>query len=280
MIKTLLLLLLLAATATAQDYRLEPVADGLYRFQAGGHRSMVWVTEEGIAVLDPLSTEAAMWLNAELSKRFTQKVKYMVYSHNHFDHAYGGEVFHQPGVTLVGHELNRFALETTKARTPLPELVFSDRLTIHMGGEALELRYHGANNGEGSLSFLFPRQRSLFVVDWVVVGRLPYKDFQGYDIDGCLRSTEEVLKLDWDTFVGGHADVGERRDVERYLNYLKTLRRVVLDGMLEGKTLLTLQEEIRLEEFRDLKMYDEWLPFNIKGVYEQLRDKHYLLERG
>lgn len=240
---------------------------------------MVWVTDEGIAVLDPLSAEAATWLKKELARRFSQKVRYLVYSHNHFDHSYGGEVFEKPEVTLVSHERARRALENTNARTPLPEIVFSDRLTIHMGGETLELRYHGANNGEGSVSFLFPRQKLLYVVDWVVLGRLPYKDFQGYDVDGSIRSTEEVLELDWDIFVGGHADVGNRQGVERYLRYMTELRQVVLDGMLEGKSLADLQQEIKMKSYADLKMHDEWLADNIKGMYEQLRDKHYLLNR-
>ncbi|MCA9779396.1 MAG: MBL fold metallo-hydrolase, partial [Candidatus Eremiobacteraeota bacterium] len=205
--------------------------------------------------------------------------RYLVYSHNHFDHAYGGEVFDQPGVTLVSHELARRALKDTRARTPLPDIVFSDSLTIHMGGESMELRYHGANNGDGSVSFLFPHRRLLYVVDWIVVGRLPYQDFQGYDLDGCIRSTEEALALDWDTFVGGHADVGDRSGVERFLRYLTELREAVLAGMLEGKSLETLQKEIRMEEYQDLKMHKEWLPQNVKGVYQQLRDKHYLLNR-
>ena len=280
MIKRLLLLIaMLVATTQAQDYRLEPVADDLYRFESGGYRSMVWVTDEGIAVLDPLSTEAATWLKRELSRRFPQKVRYLVYSHNHFDHSYGGEVFEHPEVTLVSHERARRALVNTNARTPLPEIVFSDRLTIHMGGQVLELRYHGDNNGEGAVSFLFPGQKLLYVVDWVVVGRLPYKDFQGYDIDGSIRSTEEVLELDWDIFVGGHADVGDRQGVERYLRYMTELRQAVLEGMQDGRSLADLQQEIKMESYADLKMYDEWLAGNIKGMYEQLRDKHYLLNR-
>lgn len=280
MIKRIVLLIaVLIVSANAQDYRLEPVAEGLYRFESGSYRSMVWVTDEGIAVLDPLSTEAATWLKKELADRFPQKVRYLVYSHNHFDHSYGGEVFEQPEVTLVGHELAHRALKNTNARTPLPEIVFSDRLTIHMGGEVLELRYHGANNGEGSVSFLFPGQKLLYVVDWIVVGRLPYQDFQGYDIDGSIRSTEEVLELEWDTFVGGHADVGDRQGVERYLRYMTELRQAVLDGMLEGKSLADLQQDIKMESYADLKMHDQWLHGNIKGMYEQLRDKHYLLNR-
>lgn len=272
-------MLVMTATASAQDYRLDSVADGIYRFQSGSYRAVVWVTDEGIAVLDPLSDEAASWLKKELSARFEQKVKYLIYSHNHFDHAYGGEVFADQGATLISHELTRRALKETRASTALPQLVFSDNLTVHMGGETLQLRYHGANNGEGSVSFLFPEKRLLYVVDWIVVGRLPYQDFQGYDVDGCIRSTEEVLALEWDTFVGGHADVGDRGGVERYLRYMLELREAVLNGMLDGKSLEALQREIRLDEYADLKMYEKWLPLNIKGVYEQLRDNHYLLQR-
>ena len=267
------------AYAQDTDYSIETVAEDLYRFSAGPYRSMFWVTGEGIVIIDPLNTEAAKWLSAELAKRYDVPIKYVIYSHDHYDHSYGGEVFDQPGVTFLSHEFARDSLVRSKAQTHFPEQTFEDEYALTLDGETLRLRYHGPNNGAGSVSFHFEKKDVLFVVDWIVAGRLPWKSFEGYDIDGMIRSTKDVLELDWDTFVGGHADIGGREEVIHYLDYLETLYASVLDGMIAGKSLETLKDEIRLTEFSDLKMFEEWRELNISGVYNQLKDKNYLLKR-
>lgn len=126
---------------------------------------------------------------------------------------------------------------------------------------------------------LFEPTNVLHVVDWVIVGRMPYQNLQGYDIEGMIRSTKDVLKMDFEIFVGGHANTGTKKDIERYLNYLEKLYAAVLDGIRAGKSLETLQKEIRLDEFKDFKMYEEWLPLNVKGVYETLVDQSYIQMR-
>lgn len=120
----------------------------------------------------------------------------------------------------------------------------------------------------------------LFVADWIVLGRMPYKELPGYDIHGMIRSTQQVLnEQPFDVFVGAHADRGTREDVKRYSNYLRALYAKVRDGMLAGKSLDTLQREIRLDEYSDLKMYEEWLPLNIEGVYKTLNEQSYFDRR-
>lgn len=272
--------LLLGASARAQEHSILPVRDGLFRVTHGNYHSMFWVTDAGIIVIDPISTEAATWLKAELGRRYALPIRYVIYSHNHFDHVYGGEVFNDPKTVFVSHELARDDLVRSKARTRIPELTFTDQLALHLGDQVLRLRYHGTNNGRGSVSMLFEKQKVLFVVDWIVIGRMPWKDLQGYDIEGMIRSTRDVLALaDWDLCVGGHAEVGDRAAVRRYLGYLEALYAAVRDGMLAGKPLETLQRDIRLDDYRDLKNYEDWLPLNIAGVYRTLMDQSYVPER-
>ena len=265
--------------AAQESGALHEVADGLYRYTAGHYHSMVWVTDEGIAVLDTLNPEAAAGLKDQLGARFDQPVRYVIYSHNHYDHSYGGEVFDVPGTEFVAHEMAYQAMARSKAETVLPETTFTDQMMIRMGGETLELRYHGPNNGYGSVSMRFPQQEVLFVVDWIVVGRMPYQSLEGYDIEGMITSTEDVLALDWKTFVGGHAEIGTRADVERYLSYIKALYEAVREGMLAGESLETLQEEIQLDSYGDLANYDDWRAANIAGVYRLLADRNYMLKR-
>ncbi len=269
----------LAADAQQVVRSIEPVAQDLYRVTSGHYHTMYWVTPAGIVLFDPIDADTARWLKAEVAERHAAPVRYVIYSHNHPDHVYGGEVFDDPRTIFIAHERAREDLVRTRAATRIPELAFSDQLTLNLDGKTLRLRYHGPNNGRGSISIHFVDARVMFVVDWIVLGRMPYRDLPGYDIDGMIRSTREVLTLDWDTLVGGHAQIGDRKAVERYLAYLEALYTAVRDGMLAGKPLEDLQKEIRLDEFKDLANYEAWLPLNIAGVYRTLADQSYLPTR-
>ena len=258
------------------EYQIERMKDNVYRFTAGNYRSVFMVGDSGIFITDPLGKAAAQWLKRELRERFDVPVRYMAYSHNHVDHTMGGDVFADSGVTVIAHQYAAEDLEWTRVPTAIPDVTFEKELRVNLGADYVLLRYYGPNNGRGSVSMRFMPANVVHVVDWIVVGRMPYQNLPGYDIHGMIRSTRELLaEAPFELFIGGHADAGGREDVERYLQYLESLYAAVRDGMLEGKDLATLQADIRLPEFSDLKMYEAWLPSNIEGVYQTLIDQSY-----
>lgn len=126
---------------------------------------------------------------------------------------------------------------------------------------------------------LFEPAGVLHVVDWITVGRLPYRNLIGYDVMGVLHSTEDVMQMDFEVFVGGHGEIGYKADVAHYQAYMEALHEAVLDGIITGKSLETLKKEIRLDDFADIAKYEEWLPDNIEGVYHQLVDGAYIRMR-
>jgi glyoxylase-like metal-dependent hydrolase (beta-lactamase superfamily II) len=268
-----------SSLSVAENFSITPVKDNLYQYSNGTHHAMFVVTDDGIVLTDPLSFQGATWLKQALKNRFDKPVRYVIYSHSHPDHVYGGQVFAKPDVTFIAHEWARDDLLATQANTQIPNLVFNDEMTLYLGDTQIDLRYHGPNNGKGSISINFPKQKVLHVVDWIVLGRMPYKTLPGYDIRGMINSTRDVLLMDFDLLVGGHAETGDKDDVLSYLRYLEQLYQAVLQGMPEGKSLATLQQEIRLDEFKALAMYEEWLPLNIEGVYNDLADQSYMLIR-
>ena len=252
------------------NYSIEKINGDLYRFVDDRHRSVFLVKDEGILLADPLNHDAATWLKAELKQRFDKPIKYVVYSHNHGDHIYGSEVFDDPGTVFVSHVLTKQDIIETRTKVVVPELTFEDQLNLSLGDSEVQLRYHGPNDGRGSISMLFAQEKTLFVVDWVIVGRMPWRKLWSYDIRGMINSTREVLMLDFDTFVGGHADMGTKADVARYLGYIEALQAAVVAGIHEGKTITDMKETIRLDEYKDFRNYEAWLPMNIEGVYERL----------
>ncbi len=158
-------------------------------------------------------------------------------------------------------------------KTVTPSLTFDDELLLTLGDSSVKLNYHGPNDGRGSVSILFEKQKTLFVVDWIVIGRMPWQKLWSYDIQGMINSTQALLKYNFDTFVGGHADIGSKADVARYLSYLELLYSQVTAGVLAGNTLDEIKQNVKLDQFSDFKQFDAWLPLNIEGVYERLMEE-------
>ena len=80
------------------------VRGNLYRAHNQGWTTVFYLTPAGIILGDPISEPFSRWLRGELNQRFPGRpVRYVVYSHSHFDHAEGAGVFADTA-QLVAHE--------------------------------------------------------------------------------------------------------------------------------------------------------------------------------
>jgi glyoxylase-like metal-dependent hydrolase (beta-lactamase superfamily II) len=92
---------------------------GVYYARMDDYVSVFLVTPDGIVLAEPIGTEFATWLKAELDKRFHVPVKYVIYSHSHWDHASGASVYADTA-RLIGHENMLRNIAMPPANTPLP----------------------------------------------------------------------------------------------------------------------------------------------------------------
>jgi glyoxylase-like metal-dependent hydrolase (beta-lactamase superfamily II) len=245
------------------------IAGDLYRFQSNFHFSVFLVTPEGVIATDPIDAEAAKWLKAEIKKRFGQEVKYLVYSHDHRDHISGGEVFDDTAA-VVAHQLTKAAIIGEKRPTAVPEVTFTDRLTIELGGKVVNLFYVGPSHSDNSIVMQFPEEKTIFAVDIVSVNRLPYKDLGDSYLPGWIEALRLVETLEFDILAPGHGPLGTRDDLSAHLAYFEELYAKVLAGARQGKTLEELQKSITMEKYKEWEQYNDWLPLNIKGIYERV----------
>lgn len=249
-----------------------PLADNLYRVQEGLYYTILLVTHEGVILGDPLNFDFATWLKQEIKKRFNVPVKFVFYSHDHWDHVSGGQVF-ADSATFISHQKAFEGIRMYNVQTALPQLTFEEQMTIHLGGEEVVLQYSGINHGMGNCWALFVRQKTLFAVDWLVLKRLPFLDLSEHDVNNEIDSLQRVLALPgYDIVSPGHSVIGTRDDVAGALEYLITLRQLVLDNINSNRSL----EEARLlikgkmKKYQDWGMYKEWIDMNINGMYYQM----------
>ena len=107
------------------------------------------VTPEGVIATDPINAEAAAWLEAEIDKRFGRPIRYLVLSHDHADHSSGGEVFADTAA-VIAHDRAKATIIGERRPTAVPDITFSDRMTLELGGKQVELIHVGRNHSDNS----------------------------------------------------------------------------------------------------------------------------------
>jgi glyoxylase-like metal-dependent hydrolase (beta-lactamase superfamily II) len=94
----------------------------VYYARMDDYVSVFMVTSEGIILVEPIGTDMARWLKTELARRFAVPVRYVIYSHSHWDHASGGALYADTA-RFVGHEHMLKNIALLPENTPLPQNV-------------------------------------------------------------------------------------------------------------------------------------------------------------
>jgi len=310
------------------------ITGDLYRASNGAWHAIFLVTDEGIILADPLNPGFAAWLKGELDARFDVPVRYVIYSHSHFDHAPGAGVFADTA-TIVAHErvlrnmdgrypqmpgdmidrnangvidpeeidiptnadpgicgmfpgwFNQIDLDGDGKVPPAelqvdllpPDIVYSERMSLTLGGKTVELIHPGRNHGDDMTVVYFPDEKVVFATDMIAdalvrddIRSLPSAcgPLDGTPIAEWIRSYEAVLALDFDTFAGGHGGIFSKEEAALPVAFLKDLKAAVEQGLANGLTLEEMQAQITLEKYADWAYYERLRPKNIEAAYRNL----------
>jgi len=258
------------AERTRPDNEITKLADDVYLFRHQFHQSIFITTPKGVIVTDPISSDAATWLKAEITTLTTQPVRYVIYSHHHNDHITGGSVFAETASFVSHSAARRELLKEPDPLIPVPELTFTDRMFIDLGGKHVELIYTGRNHSDNSLVVLIPQNRLLFAVDFIPVETVAYRTMRADYPDEWIESLKQVEGLDFDILVPGHGKIGKKEHVQRFRGYLQDLRAVVQEQILKGASEEEAKRTVQLPKYEQWQRYSEWFPENVEGMYRYL----------
>ena len=268
---------ILAAAAFAQQPARPPFAttkvegtEGVYVFRNGNHQAMFVVTRDGVIATDPVGygrpTGGQLYLD-EIRKVTDKPVKYVIYSHHHYDHIAGGKAFKDAGATFVAHHKAKERLaRLDDPHTVLPDEVVPDAgRTITLGGTAIELSYHGPNHSDTTLVMRLPKEKIIFLVDTIPVGSVPARgmiDFHPLETEDFIR---KVLAMDWERMIPGHPGPGDRlgtkQDARDMLALLQAASAEMKKLAQEGKCWDTAEKEFKLAGYESWPGYANGLPF-------------------
>ena len=246
------------------------IEEGVFAFQYGGYQSMFVVAPEGVVVTDPISANAAVAYLAEIRKITSAPIRYVVYSHHHYDHIEGGSVFKNAGAVFVAHRNAAIQLERLSNPAVVPPDQFVDEQTsLVVGSTQVDLHYFGRNHSDNSLVISVPDKRVIYAADWLPVRELIWRGIFDSYIDEWFEGIDRVLALDWDKLVVSHVRAGnpkgwgDKEDIRVFKQYFTDLKEVVRVAHQEGKCPDRAVQEVRLPQYESWFNYESTLPLNV-----------------
>src|SRR2546421_6451327 len=272
-----------AFTATAQAQQQPTFAatkvegtENVYIFRFGGHQSMFIVTPAGVIATDPIGLRrpAAKAYIEEIEKITKAPIKYVIYSHSHFDHIAGGKPFKDLGAVFVAHRNAKTRIDALKAADVVsPDQVVDGNSNITLGGTTLELNYVGKNHSDNTLVMRLPREKIIFTVDWIPIQGVQFRGMADTYVPDIEDALKRVIAMDWETLILGHPgpggkQTGTKDNAREELAYLQDLSAAVKQAVSEGKSYADAQKEIKLPKYEAWPNYNAFLPMNIERYYD------------
>jgi glyoxylase-like metal-dependent hydrolase (beta-lactamase superfamily II) len=246
--------------------------DNVYIFRYQNRQAMFVVTPDGVIATDPIGygqPQAVTTYVDEIKKVTPQPIKFLIYSHHHFDHIAGGKPFKDAGATIIAHKNAKARLAVLQdPATVLPDETVDTSRTVKLGDTALELSYVGLNHSDSSLVMRLPREKIIFAVDFIPIGSIPGRGMiDSYPLEW-EESLKQVLAMDWERLIPGHPGPGDRlgtkEDVQNLLTFLQEASAEVRAAAREGKCWETVEKEMKLPKYAHWPGYEQGLPFVLR----------------
>jgi cyclase len=239
--------------------RIEKVKGELYMISGEGGNVAVYVTDEGVILVDDMFDRNHADILAQVKSVTSRPLKYVLNTHQHDDHA-GGDLKMLPIAEVIAHRNARANLvhikqpyyeDTPGTPIGLPRITFSDETSVHLGGKEVRAKYFGRGHTNGDAVIYFPELGIVHTGD-LFLGRAGrggapaqarppgvniYVDYaQGGSFLEWTRTLDGMLTLDFDTVIPGHGPVSTRGDVATFRSDLETMRNRLAGLIKQGKS--------------------------------------------
>ena len=233
------------------------IAPDLYSFRGGGTRSIFIVTKDGVIATDPGDPQMAKAYREAIRKVTPKPVKYVVYSHEHWDHVRGGQVFKDEGAKFISHAncVTHFK-EIPDPDVVMPDITFKGNYTVKLGQHKLELIYLGRNHGDCMVVMRpdIENGKYLFIVDLLTPGGAPMDFMPDYFPVQWIKSLKQIEAMDFTVVLPGHGvPLASKSAVTERREYLEALIAAVKADIDAGIPRSQIPERIKLPKFAYLR---------------------------
>ena len=233
----------------------DKLKDNLFVMKGGGGNSAVFVTADGVTVVD---TKLPGWGQPLLDKIKTvtdKPITRIINTHTHFDHVSGNVEF-PATVEVVTHENTKtymdqmnpvYGLQTGPQPNlfkqnngkGMPKRTFKDKMTIGRGADQIDLYYFGPAHTGGDAYVVFPALRVMHVGDTMPTRDTPIMDKNngGSAVRFAATLTRAAAVTGVDTIINGHNPATTTpADLKLYAEFIADFVKFAQDGKKAGRT--------------------------------------------
>lgn len=235
--------------------RLEP---RLIAILGGGGNSLVLVNGPEAFVTEAKMGGFARRMKKQIAVELGAKVKRMLLTHAHFDHAQGLVEFRdEVGAVIVHPRARAQLMREQNADDRLgwaPFVEVEDEIFLRLGDEEVRIFHPGTGHTDGDLVALLPAHRLLVAGDLILQGFEPVADEKsGGNMLEFRRTVDRLMALDFDQVLPGHGEMMTRAEASVFRDYLAAVEGAVRGAIAAGKGEAEAVESIQLPEYSFLK---------------------------
>ena len=233
----------------------DKLKDNLYVMKGGGGNTAVFITADGVTVVD---TKLPGWGQPLLDKIQTvtnKPVTTIINSHTHFDHNSGNVEF-PAAVEVITHANTKTYMEQANpvyglqtgpqpnlfkehGGRGMPKRTFADKMTVGRGPDQIDLYYFGRAHTGGDAFVVFPALRVMHVGDTMANRNIPIIDKNnggsGVEFSATVAKAAQVPNVDM--IINGHNPTTTTpADLRLFSEFIADFVKFTQDAKKAGKT--------------------------------------------
>jgi len=253
----------------SQNLTMEKVVDNLYVIYGAGGNVGVFITKEGVILVDDKFEQHVPVIIKKVKTITDQPVRYVINTHHHGDHV-GGNPSLLNTSEIIAHRNARKNM-VNKSQPGLPRVTFNQEAAIFLGGQEVRIYHFGSGHTNGDLVVHFPAQKVIHSGDLFVKGNF----FVDYASGGSSLEWDKaflaMLELEFNTVIPGHGQVANRNDVIQQKKDFAIIRQRIQKIIQQGGSPNQAVEQLKLDDLPGWK-FTNLMKRSLEGLFNELAE--------
>jgi cyclase len=241
----------------ARVVEVDKLKDNLFVLRGGGGNTAVFVTTNGIVVVDTKNPGWGQPILDKIKELSTKPITTVINTHTHGDHVSGNVEF-PASIEIIVQENTKANMENMNPafgiaqQAPptnifknnngkgMPTKTFKDKMSLGKGADQVDLYYFGRGHTNGDAWVVFPSLRVMHAGDIFSGKNLPLLDKNnggsGVLIADTLTKAHNGVK-NVDTIITGHSTQMTMNDLKEYADFNRDFLAAVREAKNGGKSI-------------------------------------------
>jgi glyoxylase-like metal-dependent hydrolase (beta-lactamase superfamily II) len=247
--------------------KIQKVRDNLYYIFGMGGNTTVFVTANGVVLVDTKLANNGQAILDQIKSVTTKPIVTIINTHTHADHTGSNDTF-PASVDIIAQDntkTNMAKLDPPVKPVGMPDHTFKDKMSLNSGADRVDLYYFGRGHTNGDAVVVFPAVRAAAVGDLFAWKQPPYVDSMNGGSVVDLPATLEKLSKgigNVETIITGHMEpLQKMSDVVEYAQFNRDFLTAVQAAKKAGRTADQAAAELKLPA-----KWNSYLTGSVAGV--------------